>query len=97
MQVSVIDGALGKIADALGPLSPFTKAIVPAALAVVVAVVNAIVSGSVDSTSITIGVSGLVTALVVYLVPNKPRVTAPPAPSGGAVSSLSVKSTGLPK
>lgn len=61
---------LNSLAGLLGPLSNFAKAIVPAALALAVAVVNSVAAGSINSTSITIGVSGLVLAIVTYLIPN---------------------------
>lgn len=79
---SVITQLLTQLASILGPLSPFAKAIVPAALALVVAVVNCLFSGSIDSLSLTIAGSGLVLALVTYLVPNIDKKPAPaPAPA----------------
>lgn len=73
---SIITGLLTKLAGILGPLSPFAKAVVPAVLAVVVAAVNSAFAGKVDTVSLTIAGSGLVLALVAYLVPN----VAKPAP-----------------
>jgi len=67
---------LDNLANVLGPLSPFTKAIVPAALAIAVAVVKCAFNGAVDATSLTIAGSALVLALVVYLVPNHPKPVA---------------------
>lgn len=73
---------LNQLAGLLGPLSPFSKAIVPAALALVVAVVNSVFAGAIDTVSLTIAGSGLVLALVTFLVPNiaKPAPV-PPAPA----------------
>jgi hypothetical protein len=73
---------LTQLATLLGPLSPFTKAVVPAALALVVAVVNSIFAGSIDTVSITIAASGVVLALVTFLVPNVAKTPTPaPAPA----------------
>lgn len=77
---NVITSLLDQLAARLGPLSPFTKAIVPAALALVVAVVNALFNG-IDAVSLAVAGSGLVLALVVYLLPNRPAPVKPtPAP-----------------
>lgn len=70
---NAITQLLDQLAGLLGPLSPFTKAIVPAALALVVAIVNSAFQGSIDGVSLTIAGSGLVLALVTYLLPNKPQ------------------------
>lgn len=72
MNASTIDSLLGQLADLLGPLSPFTKAVVPGALALAVAVVNSIING-IDQTSLLIAGTGLVAALVAYFVPNRPK------------------------
>lgn len=85
-----VNSFLDQLAALLGPLSPFTKAIVPAALALAVAIVNSLFAGAVDAVSITIAASGLVLALVTYLVPNKPAPVkpvpppVPPAPPAAA-------------
>ena len=68
---NALDQALDQLASLLGPLSPFTKAIVPAALALATTIVKCVFDGKVDATSLTIGGCGLVLALVVYLIPNK--------------------------
>lgn len=78
-----IVGFLGQLAGLLGPLSPFAKAVVPAALSLVVAAVNSAFSGTVDTVSLTIAASGLVLALVTFLIPNLKRPAEPAAaPSG---------------
>lgn len=81
---SAITQALTQLASLLGPLSPFTKAIVPAGLALAVALVNSLFAGSIDTVSITVAASGLGLALVAFLVPNvakAPKVV--PAPKLG--------------
>lgn len=78
---SVITQLLTSLAGLLGPLSPFAKAIVPAVLAVVVAAVNSAFAGKVDTLSLTIAGSGLVLALVAYLIPNVAKPTPAPAPA----------------
>ncbi len=78
---SVITQLLTALASLLGPLSPFAKAIVPAGLALVVAVVNSLFAGSVNTLSLTIAGSGLVLALVAYLVPNLAKPVPVPAPA----------------
>jgi hypothetical protein len=77
---SVITHLLTSLASILGPLSPFAKAVVPAVLAVVVAGVNSAFAGKVDTVSLTIAGSGLVLALVAYLVPNVVKPAPAPAP-----------------
>jgi hypothetical protein len=82
---TAITNLLDQLAGLLGPLSPFAKAIVPAVLAVAVAIINSAFAGKIDGTSLTIAASGLVLALVTYLVPNKarpvPAPVVPPAPA----------------
>jgi hypothetical protein len=77
---SIIANLLSQLAGLLGPLSPFTKAVVPAALAVVIAAVNSAFAGSIDTVSLTIAGTGLAAALLTFLVPNKPKVVKPPFP-----------------
>lgn len=74
-----ITGLLSGLAGLLGPLSPFAKAVVPAGLAVAVAAVNSAFAGKVDTLSLTIAGSGLVLAVVTYLVPNKAKPAPAPA------------------
>ncbi|MGH2870434.1 MAG: hypothetical protein ACRDNK_23055 [Solirubrobacteraceae bacterium] len=81
-----INTALAKLAALLGPLSPFTKAVVPAALALATAIVKSFADGRIDATSVTIAASGVALAIVAYLLPNLPKPTpapAPPAPPSG--------------
>ena len=81
---SAITQALTQLATLLGPLSPFTKAIVPAGLALAVAVVNSLFAGAIDTVSITVAASGLVLAGVAFLVPNVAKAAKPvPAPKLG--------------
>ena len=77
---SAITGLLDNLASLLGPLSPFTKAIVPAVLALATAAVKSIANGHIDKVSLTIAASGLVLALVTYLLPNKRVKKAKPKP-----------------
>ena len=72
---SAITNLFGQLANVLAPLSPFTKAIVPAALSLATAAVKCGFDGKLDATSLTIAGCGLVLALVVYFVPNKPKAT----------------------
>lgn len=71
---NAITTLLDELAALLGPLSPFTKAVVPAGLAVAVAVVNSLFAGAINTVSITIAASGLILALVAFVLPNKPWV-----------------------
>ena len=71
---NAITQLLDNLATILGPLSPFTKAVVPAVLAVATALIKSAFDGMIDATSVTIAASGLVLALVVYFVPNRPAV-----------------------
>jgi hypothetical protein len=78
---SALTQFLTQLASLLGPLSPFTKAIVPAALALIVAIVNSLFAGTIDTVSITIAASGVVLALVTFLLPNvqkKAPIVTPP-------------------
>jgi hypothetical protein len=77
---SVITGLLTKLASILGPLSPFAKAVVPAVLAVAIAAINSAFAGKIDTVSLTIAGSGLVLALVAYLIPNVTKSAPAPAP-----------------
>jgi len=85
----VLTQLLTALASILGPLSPFAKAIVPATLAVVVAAVNSVFAGKIDTLSLTIAGSGLVLALVTYLIPNVAKPIVPtPAPAAGSRTRL---------
>lgn len=74
---SAIMSLVNSLATLIEPLSPFAKAVVPAAVALIGAVVSSTVSGSVDATTLTIAGSGLVLAIVAYLVPNKGKAVPP--------------------
>jgi hypothetical protein len=56
----------------LGSLGPFMKAIAPALLALIGAGVNALVVGSIDKQTIVIAATGLIGAIITFLVPNSP-------------------------
>ena len=71
-----ITAILTALAAVVEPLSGFTKAVVPAALGLATAVVNTLVSGSFDAVTITSLAGGLLVAVVVYFVPNKPKAVA---------------------
>jgi hypothetical protein len=77
---TIINNLLDQLAGLLGPLSPFAKAVVPAILAVAVAAVNSAFAGKIDATSLAIAGSGLVLALITFLIPNRPNVTPIPVP-----------------
>lgn len=78
MPTNTANTFLDALANLLGPLSPFTKAIVPAALSLVVAVVDGLIAGAVNTSSVAIAGTGLVLALVAFLVPNRPAPVVPP-------------------
>ena len=52
-------------------LSPIAKAVVPTLVALVGAVADAVASGDVNTSSISVAVTGVIAAIVTYLVPNK--------------------------
>ena len=64
---------IDSVAGLLGPLAPFAKAVVPAAIALGYAIVRSVADQSVDAVAISTGVSGLVLAVVTFLVPNKAK------------------------
>jgi len=68
----------------LGALGPFMKAIAPALLTLIGAGTNALISGKIDQQTLVIAITGLVAAIVTYLVPNAAQPT-PPAPAPPAV------------
>lgn len=78
---SAINAALVKLAALLGPLSPFTKAVVPAGLALATAIVKSIADGKIDTVSVTIAATGVVLAVLSFLLPNVHKAAAPPAPT----------------
>jgi hypothetical protein len=65
----------------LGSLGPFMKAIAPAVLALVGAGTNALISGSIDKQTLVIAITGVVAAIITYLVPNSPKPVPAPAPA----------------
>lgn len=69
---SAIQALIQQIGQALSGLSPFAKAVVPAATALVSAVVDMALAGAFNTTSLVILGVGVVSALVTYLVPNRP-------------------------
>lgn len=78
---TTLTSLLTRLAGLLGPLSPFTKAVVPAGLSVAVAVVDSLFAGKIDASALTIAGTGLVLAVVAYLVPNLKAKPVAPAPS----------------
>lgn len=69
-EATLIDSIVNAISGALGPLSPFTKAVVPSASLEATALVNWLVAGSFNAVSITSAASGFVVGLLGYLLPN---------------------------
>ena len=87
--------AIQALLDTLGSLvsgvSPFAKAIVPSALALVTALVNMAIAGKFDTTSLVVLACGVVASVATYLIPNlekkaKPAPAAPSAPSAPSAS-----------
>ena len=68
----------------LGALGPFMKAIAPALLTLIGAGTNALISGKVDQQTLVIAITGLVAAIVTYLVPNAAKSTPPTPPAAPA-------------
>jgi hypothetical protein len=58
-------------------LQPFLKAIAPAALTVVAVIVDWISQGKFDKQTAAIAITGLVSAIVTYFVPNKQSTSSP--------------------
>lgn len=75
---SAVSSLINLIAGRLSGVSPFAKAIVPSVSGLVGALVNMAFAGNFNTTSIVVLGVGVASALVVYLVPNKP--TPVPAP-----------------
>lgn len=92
----VVNQQLAAFASLLGPLSPFTKAVVPAALSLAVAIANSLFAGSIDATSVTVAASGLGLAAVAYLLPNVEHKKATPAAPAAPVAPV-VPTTPAPK
>lgn len=78
---SIIDQFLSQLAGLLGPLSPFTKAVVPAVLGLAYAVINVIVTGTLNASALTAAIGAVVLAVLVFELPNIEKKPAPvPAP-----------------
>ena len=58
-------------------VSPALKAVVVAGLSLAATVVLSLMSGQVDQRSLTVAVTGLISAVVAYLVPNREKPSAP--------------------
>lgn len=99
----LINGLLDALASRLGPLSPFTKAVVPAALSLAAAGVTAIVAlisnSPIATPPLYIAGAGLVLALITFLVPNKPVVkpVVPPPPVPAPPPPAPAKPSAKPK
>ncbi len=82
---NAIDNVLTELATLLGPLSPFTKAVVPAALSLATAAVAAIFAlvngGPINSTALITAGAGLLLSLIVFELPNIEKVAPTPAPA----------------
>lgn len=82
---NAIDNFLTELATLLGPLSPFTKAVIPAALSVATAAVAAIFAlvngGAINSTALVTAGAGLVLSLIVFELPNIEKKPVPPLPT----------------
>lgn len=84
----VINASLAALASLLGPLSPFTKAVVPASLGLATALVAAIVSlashQAINVNALVGAGTAEVLAVLAYFLPNlerKPKAAAPAAPA----------------
>lgn len=73
---SILDDFVNAVSGLLGPLSPFTKAVVPSASLEATALVNWLIAGSFNSVSITSAAAGLVVGVLGYLLPNKSKAAA---------------------
>ena len=56
-------------------LASIRKALTPAVLNIVAVVTDWIASGALDGDALRIAISGLVTSVAVYIVPNEPSTT----------------------
>lgn len=83
----LIDGLLTAIASMLGPLSPFTKAVVPAALGLATALVAAIVSlvshQAINADALIGAGTAEIIAVLGYFLPNLEHK--PKAPTKAAI------------
>lgn len=91
-----LGGLLSALASIVAGLSPLAKAVVAAVLPLASALLNMALSGSFDATSVVVLVTGAVTALAVYVVPNKPKA-ASVAPAAPVVPAAPTVSTPAPK
>lgn len=76
--INAIDSLITVIANLLSPLSPFAKAIVAPAAALLTAVVNMLIAGSFDTTSIVVLGVGVLAGLATFLIPNKAKAKPTP-------------------
>lgn len=77
---NAVSSLINLIASRLSGVSPFAKAVVPPAAGLVAALVNMAFAGSFNTTSLVVLGVGIASAVVVYLVPNKPAAK-PAAPA----------------
>lgn len=77
---TALQGLLSAVANIVSGLSPLAKAIVAAALPLASSVLNMVIAGSFNTTSIVVLATGAVSALAVFIVPNKAKAKAAPTP-----------------
>ena len=73
---NALQGLLSTLANIVSGLSPIAKAVVAAALPLASALLNMALAGSFNTTSIVVLATGAISALAVYLVPNRAKTAA---------------------
>lgn len=78
---NALQGLLKQLLSLVSDLSPMAKAVVAAVLPLASALLNMALSGSFNTTSIVTLATGAVSAIAVYVVPNKPKAAAVAKPA----------------
>lgn len=75
-------------------LRPFLKAITPAVLTVIAVLVDWLILGKFEKQTLAIAITGLVSAVITYLVPNTPKTVLPTGGIGHAQDITAHPTTG---